>query len=184
MAETPSTQVLIADGVFRIEDLCFDSEGLAVPNNNFKESQQRARQLLENVMAAEDWRYYLKHGHIRVKQFDLLWRIRHGCRTVIERMDGRFVGWSCLQLTAPAPEEDRMVMEYLMLKGNPDCYLTNANISIGNGLKELLPKVGWLKRWKYSNRENRIRMALDEIQLASIVMTVGSLIWLIISMIA
>jgi hypothetical protein len=53
---------------------------------------------------------------------------RHSQTEIREVSTGKCVGHACLQLSLPAPDYDRMLVEYLLLKNDEDFYWKTANI--------------------------------------------------------
>jgi hypothetical protein len=99
-------------------------------NDEYVLSKDRARALLRQVLPAALWEEFEAHGWFTVEGKRANYSIAVYSQTAIldKREAGRIIGYSCLQLSVPAPTYDRMIAEYVLLKNDEDGYWKTANI--------------------------------------------------------
>jgi hypothetical protein len=101
----------------------------------YKCAEENARSLLRTVLPTGAWKRFENRRVILVKGKRNIYVLSPVSQTQIrEKSNGRLVGRGCLQLSVPAPNCDRLVAEYLILKNDEDLYWKTANI---------FPQDGW-----------------------------------------
>jgi hypothetical protein len=106
-------------------------------NQEYKETRERALALLERVVAPEEFKSFNDNKYIELTGKKYRYRIKQAGQTALYNLKSGVVEQNaCLQLTDnTAPTEDRVVMEYLMIKNKENKYLKTANLfPTGNGL--------------------------------------------------
>ena len=96
---------------------------------NLECATERARQLLRQVLPEASWREFQNSGIIDLTGDRGQYIISAHAQTEIRsKVSGRCVAYACLQLSIPAPNYDRMVAEYLLLRNAENAYWKTANV--------------------------------------------------------
>jgi len=99
-------------------------------------SKAKARQLLRSVLPENAWREFEGKGVIQCSGKRGLYVISPFSQTEIrDAVAGRSIAYACLQLSIAAPNYDRMIAEYLLIRNDEDFYWKTANMffrSCGN----------------------------------------------------
>jgi hypothetical protein len=105
-------------------------EQIAKENAARKDAETKAMALLERVVTPVEFECFEKNKYIEVVTDNFIYRIKSAGQTVILTKDWKTPHKSaCLQLTVPnAPQADRVVMEYLLIKNDEPRYLRTANL--------------------------------------------------------
>lgn len=99
-----------------------------------KAAEAKAEQLLEDTIPEDEYRHLVEpdfpeNRYIQVTGKSWIYRIRRRFQTLVCCEKGTH-GTACLQLTdRHAPDQDRIVAEYILLKNNESYYLKTANIT-------------------------------------------------------
>lgn len=112
----------------------FEPEEDSKRRRQVQAAQKKALKLLERVVSAEDFDSYQKKRFIETFGERFKYHIKAAGQTSIyDKKNGSMLFSSCLQLagdeTYGAPQEDRVVMEYLMIKNDENRYLKTANLT-------------------------------------------------------
>lgn len=112
----------------------FEPEEDSKRRRQVQAAQKKALKLLERVVSAEDFDSYQKKRFIETFGKRFKYHIKAAGQTSIyDKNNGSTLFSSCLQLagdeTYGAPQEDRVVMEYLMIKNDEERYLKTANLT-------------------------------------------------------
>jgi hypothetical protein len=99
-------------------------------NQEYKETRERALALLERVVAPEEFKSFNDNKYIELTGKKYRYRIKQAGQTALYNLKSGVVEQNaCLQLKdSSAPTEDRVVMEYLMIKNKENKYLKTANL--------------------------------------------------------
>ncbi len=99
------------------------------PILDYECATERARQLLRQVLPEASWCEFQNSGIIDLTG-DLGRYIisAHSQTEIRAKVSGRHVACACLQLSIPAPNYDRMVAEYLLLRNAESLYWKTANV--------------------------------------------------------
>lgn len=94
-----------------------------------KASSERGLALIKRVVTAEEFQCFQEKHYIDVTGKKFRYRIKKAGQTVLFHLGSETASeTACLQLTAHnAPQEDRVVMEYLMIRNDESRYLKEAN---------------------------------------------------------
>ncbi len=106
--------------------------------DDYELAQDKARELLRSILPESSLTKFEETGVVWVSGKRGTYLISPCTQTEIHDLKtGRCVAYACLQLTIPAPDYDRMVAEYLLIKNAEDVYWKKANIfsHIGNELR-------------------------------------------------
>jgi hypothetical protein len=104
-------------------------QGIAVAENDYRAASERARQVLRSVLPDSMWSTFEQKGLIEYRGNRGVYVISAHTQTLLRDLQtGRSMGRACLQLSIFAPEYDRMIAEYLILKNAEDFYWQTANI--------------------------------------------------------
>ena len=102
---------------------------LPPPPDEYGCASNKALQLLRMALPDALWSELVKSGIIQFTGQRANYLISCHSRTkVYDRTTGQCLAYSCVQLSIEAPDYDRMLAEYLMLKNDEDCYWQKANI--------------------------------------------------------
>ena len=94
---------------------------------------EKARDLLHQVLPDDSWRQFADKGIVQVTGKRGHYLISPCSQTEIrDRITGRCLAYSCLQLSIAAPHYDRMVAEYLLITNAEEVYWKTANIFTRN----------------------------------------------------
>lgn len=112
----------------------FEPEEDSKRRRQIQAAQKKALKLLERVVSVEDFDSYQKKRFIETFGERFKYHIKAAGQTSIyDKKNGSMLFSSCLQLagdeTYGAPQEDRVVMEYLMIKNDENRYLKTANLT-------------------------------------------------------
>ena len=89
----------------------------------------RSERLLQQVLPDRLWREFTKHKTIHVYGRRGKYVIALDSQTAIfDKYSRHRVAYACLQLSVSAPQCDRLVAEYLLLRNAEDVYWKTANI--------------------------------------------------------
>jgi hypothetical protein len=94
-------------------------------------SEAKARQLLRSILPENEWREFEGKGVIQCSGKRGLYVISPFAQTEIrDAVAGRSIAYACLQLSITAPNYDRMIAEYLLIRNDEDFYWKTANMSL------------------------------------------------------
>ena len=92
-------------------------------------ASEKALQLLNRTLPDEMWLEFMNSGVIQYSGRRGTYLIASHSQTKIYSPAGRHcLAYACLQLSTPAPDYDRMLAEYLLLKNDEDRYWNTANM--------------------------------------------------------
>src|SRR5215471_16025774 len=98
-------------------------------DNDSDSAAQKAKQVMRSVLPDSMWSTFEEKGFIEYEGNRGVYVISPHTQTVLrDSRTGRSMGRACLQLSILAPEYDRMIAEYLLLKNAEDLYWRTANI--------------------------------------------------------
>jgi len=107
------------------------------PLDDHSLSKAKARQLLRSVLPENAWREFEGKGVIQCSGKLGLYVISPFSQTEVrDAVSGRPLAYACLQLSIPAPNYDRVIAEYLLIRNNEDFYWKNANMLFHRGRNE------------------------------------------------
>ena len=96
-------------------------------------AKEKARELLHTILPEDAWTRLEAKGIIEFAGRRGTYVISPHSQTEIRDLaTGRRIAYGCLQLSIPAPADDRMAAEYLLLKNAEDVYWRTANIFAHN----------------------------------------------------
>jgi hypothetical protein len=98
------------------------------PSDGYEYVSEKARQLLQTVLPKELWFGLKANDVLQFTGRRGTYLILPNSQTKIYDADGYCVAYACLQLSIAAPDYDRMLAEYLLLKNDENCYWQTANI--------------------------------------------------------
>jgi hypothetical protein len=102
--------------------------------DDYKRAKDKARQLLRSILPENTWSELEEKGVIQCTGKRGTYVISPYRRTEIrDAASGQCVAYACLQLSIPAPTDDRMVAEYLLIRNAEDVYWKTANIFCRSG---------------------------------------------------
>jgi len=105
---------------------------LAFGVDSSAEARVRARELLLSILSPQERHEMETSGVVRIRGKVYSYVLLPYAQTEI-RKNGRSIAWSCLQLSIPAPADDRMIAEYLILKNDEALYWRKANVLYRSG---------------------------------------------------
>jgi len=89
----------------------------------------RATELLRLILPEKEWLDFQETAVIEVRGLRGLYRISaYDSTEILNPGAGHRIASACLQLSIPAPVQDRMIAEYLLIRNAEDLYWTTANI--------------------------------------------------------
>jgi hypothetical protein len=105
------------------------------PTQDYSErAKDKARQLLRSILPDSTWSEFEEKGIIRCTGKRGTYVISPYSQTEIrDAASGLCVAYACLQLSIPAPNYDRMIAEYLLIRNDEDLYWNTANIFSRSG---------------------------------------------------
>ena len=102
---------------------------VAAPLEDFDCPAEKARQLLRKALPDDVWSRFVASDVLEFNgQRGTYLIIAHSLTKIYHPVSGRCTGYACLQLSSSAPDYDRMLVEYLLLKNSEDEYWNTANI--------------------------------------------------------
>lgn len=100
------------------------------------EAEKRAGELLKSTLPEEVYRLYKQIGCVQISTERWLYQIRESSKTCIfDRKTDKLACTACFELRGEggSPQKDRMLAEYLLIKGDEMRYLMTANITWVDG---------------------------------------------------
>jgi hypothetical protein len=103
-------------------------------------AEENARHLLWSVLPDDVWQDLTKKGVIVYEGERNLYILSTASQTEIrDKTSRRLVARACLQLSVPAPQSDRVLVEYLILRNDEGLYWKTANIFSQDGWDIVIP---------------------------------------------
>jgi hypothetical protein len=102
---------------------------VAEPPDAFDCPVEKARQLLRKTLPDDVWSRFQASDVLELNgRRGTYLIIAHSLTKIYHPITGQCTGYACLQLSTSAPDYDRMLVEYLLLKNDEDEYWRTANI--------------------------------------------------------
>lgn len=103
--------------------------GIPATFDDFDCPGEKARQLLKKALPDDVWSRFATTDVIEYTGCRGTYLIlAHAQTKIYHPANGSCIAYACLQLTTSAPEYDRMLVEYLLLKNDENKYWQTANI--------------------------------------------------------
>ena len=97
--------------------------------DDYERANDKAQKLLQFVLPEHLWLELKQKGEIRIKSRKASYVIlAHSQTEIRDSITGRQVAYGCLQFSILAPDYDRMIAEYLLIKNDEQYYWKRANI--------------------------------------------------------
>jgi hypothetical protein len=92
-------------------------------------AEAKAGNLLRRILSETQWDGFSDTGTLEIPGCRGIYRISTNDLThILDAQTRRLCARSCLQLTVPAPVNDRIIAEYLLIHNDEDLYWRTANI--------------------------------------------------------
>lgn len=107
----------------------FTSFNVDVAEENYENSREKARKLLQSVVPKKVWSEFEKTSYIKIEgEFGSYFISPYSQTEIRNKETGRIEACACLQLNLSAPTFDRMVAEYILIKNAEDVYRKTVNM--------------------------------------------------------
>jgi hypothetical protein len=99
-------------------------------SKSWREAEARAELLVRSILTEEEYETLQRNGYLDIPSPHFphrTYRVPCGTGTVSVMEQGRCVGRLCVYSTQPIPERETVVVHKLMIEGNEQDYLRQAN---------------------------------------------------------